>query len=157
MFALMSSTGKAKAPLLLSRPALLPLSLRFLFIQTAPTPNPDSMKFMPGKPVMENEGTMDFSNIKYTHISPLARKLFQIDGVIRVFYAKDYISVTKQEEQDWALLKPEILGTLTDHFTRQQPLFTEEPPSEDTVINEDDSEAVQLIKEIIETRVRPFV
>lgn len=69
---------------------------RCLFIKDATTPNPHSRKFMPGKPVM-TEGTMDFSHMKYTHISPMARNLFGIDGITRVFYGKDFISVTKEE------------------------------------------------------------
>ena len=100
---------------------------------------------------------MDFSSIRFTHISPLARKLFQIDGIVRVFYGKDFISVTKKDDLDWNVVKPEILGVITDHFTQSQPLFTEELPAEDTKISENDSEAVQMIKEIIETRIRPFV
>ena len=131
--------------------------LRNLFIKDANTPNPHSRKFMPGKPVMVDGGTMDFSNIRYSHASPLARKLFGIEGITRVFYGKDFISVTKEENLDWQFLKPEILGVITDHYTKGLPLFTEEQQSADTVINDDDSEAVQMIKEIIETRVRPFV
>ena len=102
--------------------------------------------------------TMDFSSIRFTHVSPLARRLFQIEGVTRVFFGKDFISVTKKEELDWAILKPEVLEVVTDHFTKGQPVFTEDAPiSDDTVIKDDDSEAVAMIKEIIETRIRPFV
>lgn len=92
---------------------------------------------------------MDFSNIRYTTISPLARQLFQVDGVTRVFFANDFISVTKVEDLEWQLVKPEILSVITEHYTRGQPLFTEEPEDDDCAINDDDSEAVQLIKEII--------
>ena len=74
-----------------------------------------------------------------------------------MFFAKDFISVTKEENLDWQFLKPEILGVITDHYMKGMPLFTEEMEPEDTKINDDDSEAVQMIKEIIETRVRPFV
>ena len=88
--------------------------LRALFIKDANTPNPHCRKFMPGKPVMTDGGTMDFSAIRFTHISPMARKLFGIDGVNRVFYGKDFISVTKNEEVTWEVLKPEILGVITD-------------------------------------------
>ena len=130
---------------------------RWLFIKDANTPNPHSRKFMPGKPVMTEGGTMDFSAIKYTHVSPMARQLFGIDGVTRVFYGKDFISVSKEEEIEWECLKPEILGVITDHYTKGLPLFTEELPPDDTAILSDDTEAVQMIKEIIETRIRPFV
>ena len=102
--------------------------------------------------------TMDFSSIRFTHISPLARRLFQIDGVTRVFFGRDFISVTKKDELDWAVLKPEVLEVVTDHFTKGQPVLTEDAPiADDTVIKDDDSEAVAMIKEIIETRIRPFV
>lgn len=133
------------------------MMIRQLFIQTKPTPNPSSLKFHPGKEVMTNEQTMDFSSIRFTHISPLARRLFQVDGVSRVFFGKDYISVTKREELDWAVVKPEILEAITDHYSKDQPLFSEELPAEDTQINDDDTESVAMIKEIIETRIRPFV
>ena len=100
---------------------------------------------------------MDFSHIKYTHISPMARKLFGVDGVNRVFYGKDFISITKEEDIDWAVLKPEILGVISDNYAKGIPILTEELPPEDTAILSDDTEAVQMIKEIIETRIRPFV
>ena len=112
---------------------------------------------MPGKPVMTDGGTMDFSNVRFTHISPMARKLFSIDGVIRVFYGKDFISVTKEEGVDWAVVKPEILGVITDNYTKGLPILTEELAPDDTAILSDDTEAVAMIKEIIETRIRPFV
>ena len=137
--------------------ALTFMSFRSLFIKDANTPNPHSRKFIPGKPVMTDGTTMDFSAMKFTHVSPMARKLFGIEGVNRVFYGKDFISVTKTEDVDWQVLKPEILGVITDHYSKGLPLFTEELPPEDTAILSDDSEAVQMIKEIIETRVRPFV
>jgi hypothetical protein len=99
---------------------------RLLFIQTKNTPNPDSLKFEPGKPVAGNGVTMDFSSIRYTTVSPLARQLFQIGGVVRVFYGRDFISVTKENDLDWQVVKPEILSVITEHFSRGQPLFTEE-------------------------------
>ena len=101
---------------------------------------------------------MDFSNIRYTSISPLARQLFQVEGITRVFYADDFISVTKEDSLEWEVVKPDILSVITEHYTRGQPLFTEEPTDEDDLkILPDDSECVQLIKEIIQSRVRPFV
>lgn len=136
--------------------------LRRLFIQTAQTPNPACLKFIPGKPVTGSiDQTMDFASIRYTSISPLAQQLFQIDGVTRVFYGSDFISVTKDEGLQWSELKPEVLSVITEHYTRGQPLFTEDLDGEemyaDTKINDDDSEALQMIKEIIQARVRPFV
>ena len=121
---------------------LVSFSLRHLFIQSKTTPNPSSLKFVPGKPVMDSETTMDFSSIRYTHISPLARSLFHVEGVTRVFYGRDYITVTKKDDLDWNVLKPDILSVITDHYSKNQPLFTEEPQAEDTAIKDDDSEAV---------------
>ena len=73
---------------------------------------------MPGKNVMESESTMDFASIRFTHISPLARSLFSIDGITRVFYGKDYITVTKKEDLDWNVLKPDVLAVITDHYSK---------------------------------------
>ena len=118
------------------------LALRSLFIKDANTPNPQSRKFIPGKPVMTDGSTMDFSAIRFTHVSPMARKLFGIDGVNRVFYGKDFISVTKNDDVAWEVLKPEILAVITDHYTKGMPLFTEELAAEDTAYNSDDTEAI---------------
>ena len=102
---------------------------------------------------------MDFSESKYAEISPLATNLFTIGGVIRVFYGKDFISVTKEDNLDWNDLKPEIIQTIESHYASGLPLFNEdhEERTDDLVINADDSEAMQMVKEIIQTRVRPFV
>mmetsp|Transcript_8520 Transcript_8520/g.14356 ORF Transcript_8520/g.14356 Transcript_8520/m.14356 type:complete len:131 (-) Transcript_8520:891-1283(-) len=105
---------------------LTSVQIRNLFIKDANTPNPNCRKFMPGKPVMQDGGTMDFSSIRFTHISPLARQLFAIEGVSRVFYGKDFISVTKKEENDWNILKPEILGAITDNYQMGIPVLIEE-------------------------------
>ena len=96
---------------------------------------------------------MDFSSIRYATVSPLAQQLFQIDGVTRVFYGSDFISVAKEEGLEWNELKPEVLSVITEHYTRGQPLFNEDLDGEemyaDTKINDDDSEALQMVKEII--------
>lgn len=134
-----------------------------LFIQAKTTPNPNFLKFVPGGLEVMRTGTYDFARPRDAKISPLASQLFQIDGVTRVFYAKDYISVSKGDEYRWEELKPHIFAALNDHFTadsqgNEKALFVsnfEEAP--DTVVNESDSEAVQLIKEIIDTRIRPNV
>ena len=129
-----------------------------MFIRTQDTPNPQCLKFYPGKSVLEKEGdTLDFSSVKFTHISPLARQLFLIDGVIRVFYAHDYLSITKEDDEDWEILSPEIYSALTDHYTKGLPILTDEVPEDETIILDTDSEDVQMIKEIIITRIRPFV
>ena len=99
--------------------------------------------------------------MRYATVSPLAQQLFQIDGVTRVFYGSDFISVTKEDGLDWQVIKPDILSVITEHYTRGQPLFTEgldgEEAYADTKILDTDSEALSKVKEIIQTRVRPFV
>ncbi len=88
---------------------------RFLHITTAGTPNPNSLKFLPGRPVTgTGEETMDISSVKYASVSPLAERLFEIDGVKRVFYGKDYIAVTKTDELQWSNdFKEQIMGEIT--------------------------------------------
>mmetsp|Transcript_29343 Transcript_29343/g.52528 ORF Transcript_29343/g.52528 Transcript_29343/m.52528 type:complete len:198 (+) Transcript_29343:147-740(+) len=129
---------------------------RALFIRTTQTPNPSFLKFMPGKTVME-EGTMDFSAPRFATISPLARNIFNIQGVTRVFYGKDFIAVGKQEEVDWSILKPLVFEAIMEQFSSPKQLFSDEPQPEDTKILETDTETVALIKEILDARVRPFV
>ncbi|KAM3140585.1 hypothetical protein pb186bvf_007397 [Paramecium bursaria] len=138
-------------------------SLARLFIQAKSTPNPNFLKFVPGgKEVLAN-GTHDFSRPRDAKISPLAAKLFQIDGVNRVFFGKDHISISKTENTRWEELKPQIFECIMEQFTPNQD-GTEKPiflanveQSQDTEINENDSEVVQMIKEIIDTRIRPTV
>jgi Fe-S cluster biogenesis protein NfuA len=103
------------------------------------------------------EGTMDFSAAKYAIVSPLATKLFQIDGVSRIFYGKDFVTVVKTEESDWAILKPLIFEAISNHFLSDKPLFTDQVENDDTKILDTDSETVVTIKEIIQARIRPFV
>lgn len=129
-----------------------------MFIQTQSTPNPASLMFYPGKPVMEN-GSADFPNARSAMSSPLAKALFGIDGITRVFFGSDFITVTKSENNSWDLLKPEIFAAIMDFYTAGQPLFLDlaTAASLDTAIHEDDSETVAMIKELLETRIRPAV
>lgn len=129
---------------------------RGIFIRPQTTPNPNSLQFFPGKAIMP-EGTMDFSAPKYATGSPLATKLFQIDGVSRVFYGKDFVTVNKTEESDWSILKPLIFEEISNQFTSDKPLFTDQVENDDTQILDTDSETVVTIKEIIQARIRPFV
>eukprot|EP00357_Protocruzia_adherens_P023517 CAMPEP_0115019996 /NCGR_PEP_ID=MMETSP0216-20121206/29820_1 /TAXON_ID=223996 /ORGANISM="Protocruzia adherens, Strain Boccale" /LENGTH=195 /DNA_ID=CAMNT_0002391661 /DNA_START=119 /DNA_END=706 /DNA_ORIENTATION=- len=134
------------------------MPFRNLFIQVKPTPNPSHLKFLPsGKPVTGDQSPMDFPAAKYSYISPLAKRLFAVDGVTRVFFGSTFITVAKHDEFDWEILKPMIFEVVTEHYASEQPLFTDEPQPEDTTVNDDDSEVVAMIKEILETRVRPFV
>ncbi|CAG5097093.1 Similar to GH17809: NFU1 iron-sulfur cluster scaffold homolog [Cotesia congregata] len=129
-----------------------------MFIQTQDTPNPNSLKFIPGVTILEPGQTKDFPNATESYCSPLAKMLFRIDGVKSVFYGPDFITVTKVDEDvDWNLLKPEIFATIMDFFAAGLPVLTEEQPSSDTQINENDDEIVQMIKELLDTRIRPTV
>ncbi|XP_045436811.1 NFU1 iron-sulfur cluster scaffold homolog, mitochondrial isoform X1 [Pipistrellus kuhlii] len=130
--------------------------VRHMFIQTQDTPNPNSLKFIPGKPVLETR-TMDFPTPATAFRSPLARQLFRIEGVKSVFLGPDFITVTKEsEELDWNLLKPDIYATIMDFFASGLPLVTEETSSGEAVSEEDD-EVVAMIKELLDTRIRPTV
>uniref|UniRef100_A0A0D9ZUF4 Scaffold protein Nfu/NifU N-terminal domain-containing protein n=1 Tax=Oryza glumipatula TaxID=40148 RepID=A0A0D9ZUF4_9ORYZ len=144
-------------------PALSPWSRfggqkRGMFIQTQSTPNPQSLMFYPGKPVME-VGSSDFPNARTAMTSPLAKALFAIDGVTRVFFGSDFVTVTKSEETSWDYLKPEVFAAIMDFYSSGQSLFLDSSTaaSMDTAIHEDDSEIVAMIKELLETRIRPAV
>jgi len=127
-----------------------------MFIQTENTPNPAVLKFLPGRPVLESD-VADFANREAAQRSPLARLLFEIDGVEGVFLGSDFITVSKSGAKDWQVLKPMVLGAIMDHFTAGAPVL--EGSAEDTDVTEagQDDEVVSQIKELIETRVRPAV
>jgi len=131
---------------------------RTMFIQTQSTPNPSSLMFNPGKPVME-VGSADFPNSRSAMSSPLANAIFAIDGVVRVFFGSDFVTVTKSDDVTWDLLKPEVFAVVMDFYSSGQPLFLDSQASaaKDTAIHEDDSETVAMIKELLETRIRPSV
>ncbi|KAH7685661.1 NifU-like domain-containing proteins protein [Dioscorea alata] len=131
---------------------------RSMFIQTQSTPNPLSLMFYPGKPVME-VGSADFPNARVAMNSHLAKSLFSIDGITRVFFGSDFVTVTKSEEATWDFLKPEIFAAIMDFYSSGKPLFLDSnvAASMDTAIKEDDSEIVAMIKELLETRIRPAV
>lgn len=126
-----------------------------MFIQTEDTPNPQTIKFIPGITVLEN-GVMDFASREETTPSPLAEALFRVEYVERVMLGRDFISVTKSPEADWKLLKPEVLAAIMDHFVAGMPVLSS---AENTVAayDENDPPLVKQIKELIETRVRPAV
>lgn len=125
-----------------------------MFIQTESTPNPATLKFLPGREVMGDGAVADFDSREAAQRSPLARALFETPEVGRVFFGADFISVTKTAG-DWKHLKPAILGAIMEHFTRDLPLI--EHAAEETESDGEDSEIVAQIKELIETRVRPAV
>jgi Fe-S cluster biogenesis protein NfuA len=129
-----------------------------MFIQTETTPNPATLKFLPGRPVM-GDGTADFPNAEAGARSPLAASLFAIPEVERVFFGSDFITVTKREGQ-WQHLKPVILGAIMEHFTKELPLFLGEagtPEDAEPQYEGEEAEIVAQIKELLETRVRPAV
>ncbi len=124
-----------------------------MFIQTEDTPNPSTLKFIPGQIVM-SAGTADFRTEDSAGRSPLARSLFTVNGVDGVFLGSDFISVTKGADAEWFSVKPAVLAAIMDHFTSGLPAVEE---TEAVVTGEADSEIVVQIKEILETRVRPAV
>ncbi|XP_039282100.1 NFU1 iron-sulfur cluster scaffold homolog, mitochondrial [Nilaparvata lugens] len=133
--------------------------LRSMFIQTQETPNPNSLKFLPGVKVLEPGQTIDFPTASTAYTSPLAKLIFRIEGVKSVFFGSDFITVTKADEDvDWRVVKPEIFAVIMDFFASGLPLLqTDAVPSPDTQINEDDDETVMMIKELLDTRIRPTV
>uniref|UniRef100_A0A1I7UNH5 NFU1 iron-sulfur cluster scaffold homolog, mitochondrial n=1 Tax=Caenorhabditis tropicalis TaxID=1561998 RepID=A0A1I7UNH5_9PELO len=140
----------------LSRSALQ--AVRSMYIQVQETPNPLSLKFLPGQQLLPDASkTYDFSSAATAKQSPLAVKLLRVDGVKRVFFGEDFVTVTKADEQvDWALLRPEIFSTIADHLQTGKPVINEETTT--TGANEEeDNEVVMMIKEILETRIRPMV
>ena len=126
-----------------------------MFIQTEQTPNPATLKFLPGEPVLE-EGTADFPSVEAASRSPLAERLFSIEGVASVFLGNDFISVTKAEDREWQVLKPSILGAIMEHYATGQPTILADEGTTTEGEGEDD-DVVRQIKELIETRVRPAV
>jgi len=133
-----------------------------MFIQTEATPNPATMKFLPGRTVLE-AGTLDMRDADSALQSPLAAKLFEIAGIAGVFFGQDYIAVTKSGGE-WNHLKPAILGVVMEHFLSGEPIVragasiaTAGSSDEDEFFEEKDAPTVATIKELIETRVRPAV
>ena len=105
---------------------------RTMFIQTQDTPNPNSLKFIPGVMVLES-GTYNFPHAMAAHNSPLARSLFRIEGVKAVFFGSDFITITKAEDEvDWQVLKPQVYAAIMDFFSSGLPVLTDEQPSADT-------------------------
>lgn len=128
-----------------------------MFIQTEQTPNPATLKFLPGRDVM-SQGTADFTDPAAATRSPLAERLFRIEGVSGVFLGSDFVTVTKTVDQDWMVLKPAILGIIMEHFTAGRPvILAEEAPEDAAEDGAEDDEVSAVIRELIDTRVRPAV
>ena len=128
-----------------------------MFIQTEATPNPATLKFLPGQPVLES-GTLDMPSREAAAQSPLAVRLFDVPNVGGVFFGSDFISVTKTGGE-WQQLKPAILGAIMEHFMSGAPMVAAEAQAgaDDEFYNETDAETVAIIKDLIEQRVRPAV
>lgn len=130
-----------------------------MFIETEGTPNPATLKFLPGRDVVPN-GTADFPRAELAESSPLAAALFALPGVARVFLAGDFITVTKSDDSDWATLRTQVLGAIMEHFLAGRPVLAQDAPVvEDEAENFDpaDAETVAQIKDLLDTRVRPAV
>lgn len=131
-----------------------------MFIQTETTPNPSALKFIPGVSVLPpGAQSMEYLDGREAHNSPLARKLFAVDGVRSVFYGPDFITVTKDEDVNWAHLKPEVFSLITEALNSGAPVVAQGQTSmaADTAPAEGDSEVVAMIKELLDTRIRPAI
>ena len=131
-----------------------------MFIETEGTPNPATLKFLPGREVM-GLSTADFASSASAARSPLASALFGLDGVARVFFGGDFVTVTKTDAVGWDTLKTQVLSTIMDHFVMERPVIDSSMASDDLFDEEDtdpaDAEIVEQIKELLDTRVRPAV
>ncbi|HEV2264198.1 MAG TPA: NifU family protein [Stellaceae bacterium] len=124
-----------------------------MFIQTETTPNPATLKFLPGRAVM-GDGTANFPDAASAQRSPLAKRLFGLPGVTGVFFGSDFITVAKTDDVDWLALKSQVLGAIMQHFTTGEPIVPDAPAA---AAEEEGDEIVAQIKELLETRVRPAV
>ncbi|KAA2213778.1 NifU family protein [Teichococcus oryzae] len=131
-----------------------------MFIETESTPNPATLKFLPGQDLLGAGATADFTSAEAASRSPLAERLFGLDGVARVFLGADFVTVTKASDTEWEALKPQVLALLMEHLMAGRPvLLAEHADSDDALEDSDpaDAEVVAQIKELLDTRVRPAV
>ncbi|GGO54688.1 Fe-S cluster biogenesis protein NfuA, 4Fe-4S-binding domain [Roseovarius pacificus] len=129
-----------------------------MFIQTESTPNPATLKFLPGQTVLE-AGTADFPSAEGAGKSPLAQRIFGVPGVTGVFFGNDFVTVTKDDSTEWDHMKPAILGAIMEHYQSGAPIMTGEADAASGHAEHDgeDAEIVGQIKELLDTRVRPAV
>jgi Fe-S cluster biogenesis protein NfuA len=127
-----------------------------MFIETEGTPNPATLKFLPGREVLAGR-TADFADADAALISPLADALFGLPGVARVFLGSDFVTVTKTGEQDWQGLKPQVLGVIMEHFNAGRPVMSALAEAEIEDVLPEDAEIVEQIKTLLDERVRPAV
>lgn len=126
-----------------------------MFIQTEGTPNPATLKFLPGKAVV-GDGTANFADASDAARSPLATRLFAIEGVAGVFLGSDFVTVTKSDDREWDVMRPQILGGIMEHYQSGRPVLEDAAGDNDDDAGDDDP-IVKQIKELIDTRVRPAV
>ncbi|MEL7392685.1 MAG: NifU family protein [Pseudomonadota bacterium] len=136
-----------------------------MFIQTEPTPNPDTLKFLPGQDVTGMTGPYDFASVEEAGTSPLAQALFDVQGVVRVFLGADFVSISKDPDADWKHVRPMALAAIMDHFVAGLPVMATSgsaavTASEGATADDYEGDAKEIVGEIIElieTRVRPAV
>ncbi len=127
-----------------------------MFIETEGTPNPATLKFLPGRDVM-GQGTADFAHAASATHSPLAQALFALPGVARVFLGGDFVTVTKADDIEWSALRPQVLGAIMEHFVAGRAVIEGEAEIADEDVAPGDADVVAQIKELLDTRVRPAV
>jgi Fe-S cluster biogenesis protein NfuA len=128
-----------------------------MFIQTESTPNPATLKFLPGQAVLSS-GTADFPTEDAAQTSPLAARVFRVPGVTGVFFGPDFVTVTKEESVDWNHIKPAILGVIMEHYQSGQPVMGADATNTTHMAHDGpDSDIIQQIKDLLDTRVRPAV
>ena len=127
-----------------------------MFIETEGTPNPATLKFLPGRDVM-GDGTADFAGPDTAGRSPLATALFALPGVARVFLGGDFVTVTKSDIAEWQALRPQVLGAIMEHFVAGRPVIEGLGAAVDEDVSPEDQEIVDQIKELLDSRVRPAV
>jgi len=128
-----------------------------MFIQTQETPNPATVKFLPGQDIVPSGKTYDFASSANITSSPLAKRLFEVEGVARVFLGQDFVSITKYDNTDWSLLKPMVLALLMEHLSTGQSIIDESSLEADSKSSGDDGVIANQIKELLDERVRPMV
>ncbi|MHB1303594.1 MAG: NifU family protein [Acidiphilium sp.] len=127
-----------------------------MFIETDVTPNPATLKFLPGRDVL-GHGSADFDSAEAATPSPLASVIFALPGVTRVFLGGDFVSVTKDDDIEWPALKPQVLGAIMEHYLSGQPALAGDAALADEDVDPADREVAEQIKELLEARVRPAV
>ena len=128
-----------------------------MLIQTEQTPNPATLKFLPGQDVMGDDGVAEFKTAEEASVSILAERILGIDGVVSVFFGRDFVSVTKQDDVEWDAIKVRIMAAIMETFSMGQSLFREGKSPKDLQHHPEEDELVVQIKELLETRVRPMV